>query len=147
MGCAGSLFWAVEITAIILVLFALFFVQNVTSSLLDEDSGLDEVERGDILMGFGSVRHVILILIQCVTSGQDWGTYYSIEVLTGPLNSATFIFFIQVFIMAVWNIVTSLFIERTMQLALPDVENLILAKQRQQGARTTSTASLRVQRS
>jgi len=65
-----------------------------------------------------------------VSGGIDWTEPYEIVQRTGDFNGSVFLFFIFFFVIAVWNIVTSIFIERTMELSKPDLEGLMLLKRR-----------------
>merc|ERR1719305_2256391 len=79
---------------------------------------------------FGSVMGGALTLFQCVAGGNDWVEAFEVVRATGADNGAVFLFFILFFVIAVWNIVTSIFIERTMEYAQPDMEGLLLIKRR-----------------
>merc|ERR1711862_439689 len=72
----------------------------------------------------------VTTLFACVSGGDDWYYYYKLLSKSYVMGNG-FIFFIFFFVIAVWNIVTSLFIERTMELARPDAETSLLSKQRQ----------------
>eukprot|EP00929_Paragymnodinium_shiwhaense_P063666 TRINITY_DN31819_c1_g2_i3.p1 TRINITY_DN31819_c1_g2~~TRINITY_DN31819_c1_g2_i3.p1 ORF type:complete len:326 (-),score=85.59 TRINITY_DN31819_c1_g2_i3:87-1064(-) len=78
--------------------------------------------------GRGSVGGMLRsgLTLDCRACCEPRGDSYS----QGAANGYVFLFFVFFFVVAVWNIVTSLFIERTMELAKPDVEDLMLLKRR-----------------
>jgi hypothetical protein len=71
----------------------------------------------------------MMSLFLACTGGQDWGVYYTTVLSTGWANGLVFIWFIAFFFFAVFNVVTSIFVERVMQLAQPDIEDRLLEMQ------------------
>merc|ERR1712205_291438 len=112
----GSLFWAVVMVIFILVLSGLYFLQVMTTAIIT-DRSMDVDTKSRILTHFGSVQHAIVVLFQCVAGGADWNIVFeTVEIGGGPFHASVFLFFIFFFVVAVWNIITSLFMERTMKL-------------------------------
>lgn len=130
IGCGSSLFWAVVIILLILVLFSMFLVQAMTMYIFEFADDMDQEFRQTAASSFGSVHKCMITLFMCVSGGTDWIEPYNLVRRTGELNGCVFLFFIFFFVIAVWNIVTSIFIERTMELAKPDVDGLMLLKRR-----------------
>eukprot|EP00929_Paragymnodinium_shiwhaense_P049364 TRINITY_DN24902_c0_g1_i1.p1 TRINITY_DN24902_c0_g1~~TRINITY_DN24902_c0_g1_i1.p1 ORF type:complete len:802 (+),score=91.93 TRINITY_DN24902_c0_g1_i1:175-2580(+) len=130
VGCGPSLFWAVVIIIMILVLFSMFLVQAMTMHVLENGDAMDETTLAGIEELFGSVATAAITLFQCVTGGKNWDHPFEIVRATGTLNASVFVFFVFFTVIAVWNIVTSIFIERTRDIAQPDLDDLMLAKRR-----------------
>eukprot|EP00929_Paragymnodinium_shiwhaense_P059629 TRINITY_DN29855_c0_g1_i2.p1 TRINITY_DN29855_c0_g1~~TRINITY_DN29855_c0_g1_i2.p1 ORF type:complete len:630 (-),score=101.30 TRINITY_DN29855_c0_g1_i2:127-2016(-) len=130
VGCAPSLVWAVTLIILILTVFAMFLVQGVTLYVIEMGDSIDEEILSQIEAWYGSVMVAMVTLFQCVSGGENWSGPYNMIRQTGQLNASVFLFFIFFFLVAVWNIVTSLFIERTMECAKPDLEDLMLQKRR-----------------
>eukprot|EP00929_Paragymnodinium_shiwhaense_P012406 TRINITY_DN11957_c0_g1_i1.p1 TRINITY_DN11957_c0_g1~~TRINITY_DN11957_c0_g1_i1.p1 ORF type:complete len:720 (-),score=130.69 TRINITY_DN11957_c0_g1_i1:314-2356(-) len=130
IGCGPSLFWAVIIIFMILLVFSMYLVQAMTMHVLAEGHNMREEHLETIREKFGSVFDGAVTLFQCVSGGTDWENAYSVIKATGSDNVAIFLFFVLFFVIAVWNIVTSIFIERTMEYAKPDIEGLMLIKRR-----------------
>jgi len=80
--------------------------------------------------GFGSMGAAMFSLFQATTGGDDWGKMYHLLTYTGPANPIIFLLYILFFIIAAWNIVTSLFIEKALALAQPDLDSQVLEKRR-----------------
>merc|ERR1711963_282626 len=88
VGCGSSLFWAVVIILLILVLFSMFFVQTMTMYILEYGT-TDDVDQDflqDVTTCFGSVYKCIITLFQCVSGGEDWIGPYNIVKRTGDLS-------------------------------------------------------------
>merc|ERR1740139_1994454 len=83
MSCGMNIFWAVLVIVLMLLLFALFFVQAVTQYLVENQNRLDENEVLAFIKAFGSVEATMSVLFQSVTGGSDWGEYYKLFDQTG----------------------------------------------------------------
>ena len=66
-----------------------------------------------------------MILLQSTTNGRDWGEPFDALHPTGPLLPALFIAFILVFTVSIWNIVTSVFVEKALKLAEPHLDAVV----------------------
>eukprot|EP00929_Paragymnodinium_shiwhaense_P056613 TRINITY_DN28339_c0_g1_i2.p1 TRINITY_DN28339_c0_g1~~TRINITY_DN28339_c0_g1_i2.p1 ORF type:complete len:378 (+),score=67.11 TRINITY_DN28339_c0_g1_i2:979-2112(+) len=128
-GCTMSLFWALMMIGLVLLVFALFFVQAMASYLHEIGDGpFEKVAKEDILDSFGSVFQACLTLMEIACGYGEWGEQYDIVRVTGRLNGVMFVFFTLFFTVAVWNIVTSIFLENTLKMATPDRESELLEK-------------------
>lgn len=76
---------------------------------------------------FGSVERAVFTLFRGI-SGGDWTTYYEMVSATGGINSFIFIVYISVVWLSVTNIITSVFVEKAMKLAQPEMEQLLLMR-------------------
>lgn len=135
--CYMSLFWSGVLIIMILAVFAMFIVQATSSYTSEARNEIDEQVLEDIQMWYGSVYTAMLTLFKCVSGGDDWSGPYDTVVAAGSGSGIVFIFFIFFFSIAVWNIVTAIFIERAMEFAQPDLEDLLMKKRRHDAEDTT----------
>eukprot|EP00929_Paragymnodinium_shiwhaense_P101594 TRINITY_DN6474_c0_g1_i1.p1 TRINITY_DN6474_c0_g1~~TRINITY_DN6474_c0_g1_i1.p1 ORF type:complete len:959 (-),score=138.63 TRINITY_DN6474_c0_g1_i1:128-3004(-) len=131
LGCAESLFWAVAMIFIVLLLFAIYFVQafsqwlgdlrpNASEEVLWTSEAVEEM--------FGSVEMAMLTLAQAVSGGADWNESFVICSNTGFFNGTVFFVMVTFFTVAVWNIVASMFIENTIASASYSRDDAVLAQ-------------------
>jgi len=66
----------------------------------------------------------MLTLLQSTTNGVDWGQVYVVLAEINGYLVAVYVFYIMFFVIAAWNIVTSIFVDRALTLAKPDLETL-----------------------
>merc|ERR1719188_415790 len=59
----------------------------------------------------------------------DWHVAYDVIKLRGWVLASAFLFYIVFMVVAVFNIVTSKFVEHAMRLAAPELERLLLEQQ------------------
>jgi len=107
------------------------FVQQLTATVVERRDFLTEAEHQSIHALFGSIQDGIFSLFQCVTGGADWGGCYDTVKLAGWLNSSVFIVLIVLMWLSLTNIITSIFVDKAMQLAQPDVNQQLLEKRRE----------------
>jgi len=131
MASTQSLFWAIVVITGFLFLYGIYFVQAMASYLDEAKGELSNDVRHYITDSFGSVQQAMVTLFECVSGGRDWGSVYQLVKMSGMGNAIVFLFFMFFYMVSVWNIMTSMYVERTMQLAQPDEESLALSKQRQ----------------
>lgn len=55
----------------------------------------------------------------------DWSALYEKISETGSVSSALFLLYIAFNVIVVWNIVTSMFVQKAVKLAQPDIDRLI----------------------
>jgi len=130
--CIVSMFWSFFMLFLLLYVFALVFVQGLHGYLLDHSKGnadpVDPKVNAEILQRFGSVRVTMLSLYMCVTGGTDWNTPYEVVALSGKLYQLIFIFFTFFFIFAIFNILTGTFVEKAVNSATPDREEVLMTQ-------------------
>eukprot|EP00929_Paragymnodinium_shiwhaense_P118762 TRINITY_DN9067_c0_g3_i2.p1 TRINITY_DN9067_c0_g3~~TRINITY_DN9067_c0_g3_i2.p1 ORF type:complete len:681 (+),score=121.73 TRINITY_DN9067_c0_g3_i2:153-2195(+) len=129
-GCAMSLFWALVMIFIVLLLFSLLFVQSLATHLQDDASNASG-SRTAIIERFGSVEDAMITLLEIACGFGDWYSTYKVVSVTGGFTTTLFVFFTLFMAVAVWNIVTSVFLENTMKVTQPDREVELLIKHRQ----------------
>eukprot|EP00929_Paragymnodinium_shiwhaense_P116445 TRINITY_DN8599_c0_g1_i1.p1 TRINITY_DN8599_c0_g1~~TRINITY_DN8599_c0_g1_i1.p1 ORF type:complete len:779 (+),score=176.52 TRINITY_DN8599_c0_g1_i1:131-2467(+) len=133
-GCVMSLFWASVVIALVLLVFSLFFVQAMAIYWREHSGGgedaLSQIQRDDITFYFGTVYRAMVTLLEICVGHGDWEGKYLLISDTGIWNANLFIFFTVFFTVAVWNIVTSVFLENTIRVSQPDREAELLEKHR-----------------
>jgi hypothetical protein len=129
---ALTLIWCMLMIIFFVLLFALFFVQSCSVALLnsDADSALTDTQRRDVIAYFGSVELSVRSLMMVTTGGFDWEIVYFTLVPVGNHAVAGIVFFVFFFQIAVWNVVTSIFVDKALQLAKPDAEKALLQKRK-----------------
>lgn len=79
-----------------------------------------------ILQFYPSVSGIMVTLLQSTTSGLDWADAFHALAPTGVVLQVLFIAFILVFTVSIWNIVTSVFVEKALKLAQPDLDAIVM---------------------
>eukprot|EP00929_Paragymnodinium_shiwhaense_P011877 TRINITY_DN11824_c0_g3_i1.p1 TRINITY_DN11824_c0_g3~~TRINITY_DN11824_c0_g3_i1.p1 ORF type:complete len:650 (-),score=113.55 TRINITY_DN11824_c0_g3_i1:279-2228(-) len=135
LGCLENLFWALIMIILVLLLFAIYFVQAFESWIsdnLDTDSPSEDVQEAvaGIKQQFGSVQLGMLTLSKAISGGADWAETFEIVSQTGLLNSFVFLIMIIFFAVAVWNIIASIFFENTIKSATVDRDEEVLNRRR-----------------
>eukprot|EP00928_Gymnodinium_smaydae_P054792 TRINITY_DN38500_c0_g1_i1.p1 TRINITY_DN38500_c0_g1~~TRINITY_DN38500_c0_g1_i1.p1 ORF type:complete len:311 (+),score=66.09 TRINITY_DN38500_c0_g1_i1:94-1026(+) len=129
-GCFSALCWALLLLGFLLALFAIYFVQAV-ASFVRHHPELQEEDIDKYRAAFGSVQRGMLSLLETTTGGTDWNVHYVLLERIGFFPAALFLFFVMFFTIAVWNIITGLFLEKAMGMAKPDLESLAFERQSQ----------------
>merc|ERR1712151_618293 len=81
---------------------------------------------------FGSVWTSICSLFMAVSGGDDWGNQYNmLKDAEATSTAAVYLFFILFFTIAFWNIVTGQFMQETLRMASPDMDEIMLQKRKQ----------------
>jgi len=120
------LIWAGALLGFLSSLFAIYFVQSLAAAL--EDGSLSPAEESDLLTYFGRVEGAMFTLLVSTTGGMDWSYYFNIVKPLGGLACTVFVFYIMFMFLAVMNIVTSVFLDKAMDIAKPASENVMLDK-------------------
>jgi len=127
LGSFMSMFWSFFMLAGFTVIFAIVLVQQLTTFLLGHPVGKPASFYDDINTNFGSVESAIFTLF-CGISGGDWTVYFAAVSETGWFNSAIFLCYVIFVWLSVTNIITSIFIDKAMRIAQPEVDQLLLWK-------------------
>jgi hypothetical protein len=121
----------------IFYIFALVFVQGVTSYLIDHGETLKPESKEKLLQCFGSVSKAMITLYKAVTGGADWEGFYDnadgdpMLSETSTINAGLFLFFVFFIQIALLNILTGIFVENAMKLAQPDRDALAVERRKQ----------------
>jgi len=126
-GSFGQMCWCICFMLIVLLIFSLLFVQGVAEHMKGNPD-MDPELMEEFRMKFGSVEGSMFSLFQAVTGGDDWMNFYSLIEQTGVLYTLLFLAFITWFTISVWNIVTSLFVEKALSLVVPDIDKQVLER-------------------
>jgi len=123
-GVFKSLLWSLVMVFAILFSFGIIFTEGslaycVFNNLLEDDS--TKQLRGD----FGTLSATIFTLFKAMSNGVDWGeTYDSLSPLHW-LYRLLFLFFEAFNFIVLLNVVTSVFVESTMQRSQMDRESVV----------------------
>jgi len=126
--CVIAMFWGLVLLLFLLYVFALVFAQGVASFVATQSLMLDQAELDDFelpLISFGSVWTAMESLYMAVTGGNDWSLYYDACKIMGSFYPGVFLAYTFLFIFALFNILTGVFVERAVAAAMPDREELI----------------------
>eukprot|EP00929_Paragymnodinium_shiwhaense_P096486 TRINITY_DN58080_c0_g1_i2.p1 TRINITY_DN58080_c0_g1~~TRINITY_DN58080_c0_g1_i2.p1 ORF type:complete len:572 (+),score=71.00 TRINITY_DN58080_c0_g1_i2:105-1820(+) len=134
MECGKNLFWATLLILLVLLLFAIYFVQALETWVsvnwspdVPEDI---QTTRDEIEQMFGSVQLAMLTLGKAISGGSDWESCYALLAKTGWLNCAVFLSVISFFTIALWNIVAGVFVENAIHTAKIDHQDEVSAQHR-----------------
>jgi len=123
-----AMIWCLIIIAFMLYFVAVMVLQAVIMKLETLESSDDIAWFQE---KFPSVQDTMVVLFQSTTGGCDWSVPYEDIGKTGHAWARVFfLFYIAFFAIAVWNVVTALFIEKAMCLAEPDRQELLLRQRR-----------------
>jgi len=125
------LFWCI-VLLLIQAGVSTALVQLVAGHVHEQRS--QEVETPDtlkLIQNFGSVQASMMSLFMSTTGGRDWGEFYGQVSEAGPVATLFYTSYLIFFFIAAWNIITSLFIEKAMTLAQPDLETQMLKKHKE----------------
>lgn len=130
-------FWCLVLLIFVTAIFATFLVQSVSSYLMDSGTipelGVEDSQEPIALMArsYGGIVSAMWVLFKATSGGDDWATFYDLLVPTGRVAPFVFMVYIIFFFIAAWNIVSSLFMEKVMSLAQPDLDQQLLEKRRE----------------
>jgi len=130
IGSFFSLFWSIVLLVMVLLVFSMIFVQQLTSAMVEKPSAFTPEEHQSIHDRFGSVQVGVFSLFQCVAGGTDWADCYDAVKLAGQLNSFIFIVLIVLMWLSLTNIITSIFVDKAMSVAQPQKDELMLSRRR-----------------
>merc|ERR1712228_729624 len=101
IGSIVPLLWAGVLLLLLLMIFALIFVEAMIQFQNDHPN-LDTGTTAAIQDNFGSVLTSMMALFQCMTGGEVWGPVYRLVSRSGPIYSSIFTFFITFFVFALF---------------------------------------------
>jgi len=124
-----TLCWACLLLAFFILVFSCLFIPVVTPArkTLASNPSLPDDEARVVLEHlkhfFGSVFDGMSTLFQCSTGGVDWGEVFDVLAIASPSGALLLICFIVFFQVAVFNIITSIFVDKARKLAQPDTRD------------------------
>jgi len=128
VGSLPAFMWSVILFASSAALFATVIVQQV-SEVVWSDAGSTEVS--ELLAEFGSIEMSTLSLLKAISGGNDWDTYFQLLGTAGSTTQFTFLIFVVFAWLSMTNVITSLFLEKAMQLAQPDLDDMLVSRRRE----------------
>jgi len=133
---AGSfieVFWSFTLLAGFTMIFAIIFVQQMSSYLMERQRNgtLAASDLSKIKVSFGSVQVAAVTLLKGFSGGSDWGEDYEMLRKSGVINGCIYLFFILFVWLSMTNIITSIFVDKAMKLAQPDLEDLLWKKNKE----------------
>jgi hypothetical protein len=108
-------------------IFAIFFVQGMTT-YLEDAAEVDKSVLHGIHNDFGSVSSTMLSLFMSVTGGNDWSQYHDTVAAVGTSYKYLWLFFIGFSTIAFLNVITGVFAQKAMSLAMPTVDELMVRR-------------------
>jgi hypothetical protein len=131
LGSFFGLFWSLVLIGVLMYIFALIFIQALTEHLITNGHVISPEARDDIYTYFGSVETAVLTTYKILTGGLEWGPMYALLKPAGWLAGPACLIMIGFFTVSVWNIITSVFIEKAMRLATPSIRELVRKQKKQ----------------
>jgi hypothetical protein len=122
----SPLMWSIVLLTFLSSIFGVFFVQMLGGALEADSLSLHETDA--LLEYFGSVEQAMFSLLQATTGGQDWITFYNRLAPLGLMPRLAFVFYVLFMLIAVLNIVMSVFLDKVLNCAKPTLEALMLDK-------------------
>jgi hypothetical protein len=129
-GSFGILFWCIVMVGLFTFLFSVFFVHAIAVHIVAQGD-LDPAAEADFYNWFGSVQEGMISLLMITTGGADWKEVFDVVRQTGWVASTTLLFYVVLFTIAVWNVVTSTFVDHALKLAKPSDEAVVSEARRQ----------------
>jgi len=130
LGSLVSLCWSFLLLGGFTFVFAIVFVQSC-STFINDGAQISDDNLKKMRESFGSVQDALLTLFFAISGGADWSDFYKTISLTGPLNAGIFLVYILFVWLSVTNIITSIFIDKAMKLAQPDLDEMLLTKHKE----------------
>jgi len=121
-----QLLWAVVVLCLVKLIFAVLMVQQIGVFLQTQGSLIPEAEKTVLFEAFGSVEQGVLTLFMDISGGEDWGGTYNIIKPVGPLARFLYLLYIVIMWLSVTNIISSMFIEKALKIARPDLEEKMM---------------------
>eukprot|EP00435_Cladocopium_sp_Y103_P050127 s3041_g15.t1 len=131
VGSMMNAVWCVALLFIVKYIFALLIAQAIVGHWFDQ-GGTEGPGSAKILQFYPSVSGIMVTLLQSTTSGLDWADAFNALEPTGVVLQGLFIAFILVFTVSIWNIVTSVFVEKALKLAQPDLDAIVMEQLNQE---------------
>jgi len=129
-GVAQPLVWSVILLLGFMLIFSIALVHQMTAYVIENENQLSDEDMEAINAKFGSVQQGVFELLSCTTGGHDWGVAYEIVQKAGPLACASFLAYIGLVGLAVTNVITSIFVDKALRAAVPEVHKQIIEKRR-----------------
>jgi len=131
-GSLKSLFWAVVLMLIILLVFGVFFTDGAIAYCVQHDV-MEAAETRDLRKYFGTLSAATVSLYMAMSGGEDWnGLLQTLDPLPSEYRYL-FLAFITFAILALMNVVTAVFVGTAMQQSQADRELVVQQELEQKG--------------
>jgi len=120
VGSLMSLMWCILVLAVFSFGYGLFFCSQFALLLAEGGNSLSPYKRQAILDNFGSVGMAVLTLLKSISGGIDWGEVYSIVGNIGNFSAMVFLSYVFTVWLSLCNIITSIFLDKAMNIARPE---------------------------
>jgi len=120
-GAIVPMFWTMLGMCVILYIFVSIFVQGAAGFVTEAPYGEPLVESS-IRPYFGSFLKTYRTLLMAITGGEDWTKYYDILQKVSPFYALLFVVYIVMMAFGALNIITAIFVERSLSKAREDFE-------------------------
>lgn len=119
VACFARLFWAAVVLVLFFFVTALVLVEGVSQYVLGVSDSTDDVEM--LEKWFGSPERTMLTLFMSLTGGVDWGNMFDLLVTVSWFHGVFFVLFMACGVIAVLNIITSIFVTDAIDVAHTDL--------------------------
>lgn len=126
ISCGNSLFWAIVLLMLIILIFAACMTQVVNGSLADGVHVFSAQEVDRLKMSYGSLFRTVYSLFKAVAGGQSWCEFADPLLVISPALCLLFCLFILFVTFAVLNIITGIFVENSFKSMDDDREMKII---------------------
>jgi len=104
---------------------ALYLSQIVSSHLVEIKSRSSE--ELELIKYFGTLGRAVLSLYQCITGGIDWAAALEpLMIHIDPLLAVPFCLYVAFAVLALFNVITGVFVESVLQSTKKDIEQVLL---------------------
>jgi len=126
VGSVTTLLWCSLMVFLIMSVVSMLFVQSLASASFDE---MDSETEQTLRHAFGSVQQGILTLFWA-SLGEFQDVYDALQ-STGAFNSCIYVLFLAFCQVALWNVTTSIFVDKALKIAQPDSETIMMERRRE----------------
>ncbi|CAE7255328.1 Scn10a [Symbiodinium necroappetens] len=126
-GSVVNAFWCVILLFFTKFIFALLLGQALVGYFADiaRTEDITSEHSRELQSLFRNVFQTMITLLQATTGGIDWNEPYKALERTGWAMPVIFVMFILLFVVSIWNIVTSIFVEAALKAATPDFDAVV----------------------
>eukprot|EP00930_Biecheleria_cincta_P025624 TRINITY_DN18213_c0_g3_i1.p1 TRINITY_DN18213_c0_g3~~TRINITY_DN18213_c0_g3_i1.p1 ORF type:complete len:700 (-),score=141.93 TRINITY_DN18213_c0_g3_i1:127-2202(-) len=117
-----SLMWVIIILTMLFYVFGIIFTNGILSELPAVDMRRDNPE---LVEYYGTLFRAVLTLYMAMSGGNDWAEFYGCLSSMSGIYSFLFICYITFAILAVFNIVTGVFVESAMGASQADRDAIV----------------------
>jgi len=145
-----SLFWCSMVIMFTLCMFSLLLVQMITEYLGQNMEAASMTDCGhpsgcqdeQLVYYFGSIQRSMLSLYMASTGGENWSVIYLLLEPVGVLPAMAFVIFTFLYQFGMFNLLTSMFVDRTMKIQIQDRETKIIEQRCREADQTKELLEL-----